>query len=146
MIAGQLSWAAPFKDNGVDDIATECGHAPPPSLVARTMSCDIRELCGELRHLPSCHSQRLPRANRALPRTRFFPAPSAEIPHQRTAMDSEGEDYSPIDGREEYLAPVGNYKAVVRKDHIEGATACCRRAERESISDLIGLRAKPAAR
>src|SRR5438445_10743636 len=51
MIAGQLSWAAPFKDKGVDDIATECGHAPPPSLVARTMSCDIRELCGELRHL-----------------------------------------------------------------------------------------------
>src|SRR5713226_589933 len=40
-----------FQDNCVDDVASESGHAPPPSLVARTMSCDIRELCGELTHL-----------------------------------------------------------------------------------------------
>src|SRR3989442_1173185 len=39
-----------FQDNCVDDVPAETRHAPPPSLVARTMSCDIRELCGELTH------------------------------------------------------------------------------------------------
>ena len=52
MLPGELGGAAALDENCVDDVATEYGHAPPPSLVARTMSCDIRELCGELRHLP----------------------------------------------------------------------------------------------
>src|SRR5579864_5672450 len=55
MLAGQLGWAAALQDHCVNDVTTECGHAPPPSLVARTMSCDIRELCGELRHFRPCH-------------------------------------------------------------------------------------------
>src|SRR5207253_3354338 len=50
LLTGQRSWAAAFQDHRVDDVATESRHTPPPSLVARTMSCDIRELCGELTH------------------------------------------------------------------------------------------------
>src|SRR2546425_2075754 len=83
MIAGQLSWAAPFKDNGVDDIATECGHAPPPSLVARTMSCDIRELCGELRHFRPCHSSAPATSSQVL-------AGMAPFPHQRERAGNRG--------------------------------------------------------
>src|SRR5438876_5954645 len=55
VITSQLGRAAMFENDGVDDVATERGHAPPPSLVARTMSCDIRELCGETRH-PRVHT------------------------------------------------------------------------------------------
>lgn len=61
MITGQRSGAATFEDNCVDDVATECGHAPPPSLVARTMSCDIRELCRELTHLREHHQRSVER-------------------------------------------------------------------------------------
>src|SRR5690348_7149863 len=50
MAPGQLTRAPALDEDRVDDVATENRHAPPPSLVARTMSCDIRELCGELRH------------------------------------------------------------------------------------------------
>src|SRR5260370_39301711 len=51
MVAGELSWTAVFQDDWVDDVTAEARHAPPPRLVACTMSCDIGELCAELRHL-----------------------------------------------------------------------------------------------
>src|SRR5207249_1174840 len=44
--AAKLSRAAMLQDNCIDDVASQNRHPPPPSLVARTMSCDIRELCG----------------------------------------------------------------------------------------------------
>src|SRR5438034_4462001 len=52
MVASELGWTAVFQDDCVDDVAAETRHAPPPRLVACTMSCDMGELCPELRHLP----------------------------------------------------------------------------------------------
>src|SRR5205823_4023729 len=60
MVPGELSGAAVLEDDGVDDEATERGHAPPPKLMLSTMSCDICPLCAELPHLPLRHCPRSP--------------------------------------------------------------------------------------
>jgi hypothetical protein len=51
----ELGGAAVLQDDGIDDVATEGGHAPPPNLVVSTMSCDICPLCREFTHLTGHH-------------------------------------------------------------------------------------------
>src|SRR5947208_9660229 len=68
MVASELGRTAVLQNNCVDDVAAETRHAPPPRLVACTMSCDIGELCRELRHLPPL-PQDFKRSSR-----RYYPA------------------------------------------------------------------------